>query len=44
MCGYKVQYKLFELKKFNIPQKRERVFIVGVLKNINNSFIFSLKN
>jgi DNA (cytosine-5)-methyltransferase 1 len=35
MCGYKVQYKLFELKKFNIPQKRERVIFIGVRNDIN---------
>jgi DNA (cytosine-5)-methyltransferase 1 len=35
MCGYNVQYKLFELKKFNIPQKRERVIFIGVRNDIN---------
>jgi len=35
MCGYKVQYKLFELKKFNIPQKRERVIFIGVRNDID---------
>ena len=35
MCGYKVQYKLFELKKFNVPQKRERVIFIGVRNDID---------
>lgn len=35
MCGYKVQYKLFEFKKFNIPQKRERVIFIGVRNDID---------
>lgn len=35
MCGYRVQYKLFEFKKFNIPQKRERVIFIGVRNDID---------
>lgn len=35
MCGYKVQHKLFELKKFNVPQKRERVIFIGVRNDID---------
>jgi DNA (cytosine-5)-methyltransferase 1 len=35
ICGYKVQYKLFEFKKFNIPQKRERVIFIGVRNDID---------
>ena len=37
---YNVNYKCLDASKYNVPQKRERVFIVGVLKNINSSFIF----
>jgi len=35
MCGYKVEFKLFELKKYDVPQKRERVIFVGVRNDIN---------
>ena len=34
------QYKCLDSSKFNVPQKRERVFIVGVLKSLNRSFSF----
>ena len=38
---YDINYKCLDSSKHNIPQKRERVFIVGVLKTINNgSFNF----
>jgi DNA (cytosine-5)-methyltransferase 1 len=37
---YKVWYKCLYANKFNVPQKRERVFIVGVLKTFNNDFEF----
>lgn len=32
--GYRVQHKLFEIKKYGVPQKRERVIIVGVRQDI----------
>ena len=34
MCGYKVEFKLFKLKNYNIPQKRERVIFIGVRNDI----------
>ena len=34
-CGYKVQFKLFEIKLYDVPQKRERVIIIGVRDDIN---------
>lgn len=34
-CGYKVFFQLFELKKYHVPQKRERVIIIGVRHDIN---------
>jgi len=37
---YKVYYKCLNANKFNVPQKRERVFIVGVLKTFKNDFEF----
>jgi DNA (cytosine-5)-methyltransferase 1 len=33
-CGYKVRFNLFEIKKFNVPQKRERVIIIGVRNDV----------
>tara|TARA_A100001015_G_scaffold321639_1_gene453650 strand:+ start:5252 stop:6475 length:1224 start_codon:yes stop_codon:yes gene_type:complete len=42
-AGYGVTYKVLKGSNFGVPQKRERVFIVGVrndiLKNHNNPFI-----
>jgi len=29
-CGYIVKFKLFDIKEFDVPQKRQRVIIVGV--------------
>ena len=37
---YNITYKCLDASKYDVPQKRERVFIVGVLKNINHSFEF----
>jgi len=36
--GYAVHYKVFNTLDFEIPQKRERVFIVGFKENIQFSF------
>lgn len=33
-CGYKVSFKLFEIKYYDVPQKRERVLIIGVRHDI----------
>lgn len=33
-CGYTVHFKLFEIKKYGVPQKRERVIFVGVRNDI----------
>jgi DNA (cytosine-5)-methyltransferase 1 len=33
-CGYKVSFKLFEIKLYDVPQKRERVIIIGVRDDI----------
>ena len=44
MCGYKVEFKLFELKKFNIPQKRERVIFVGIRNDIDFTVNWPLEN
>ena len=37
---YSITYKCLDASKYEVPQKRERVFIVGVLKSINNCFEF----
>jgi len=37
---YNISYKCLDASKYNVPQKRERVFIVGVLQNITHSFEF----
>jgi DNA (cytosine-5)-methyltransferase 1 len=37
---YNIEYKCLDASKYNVPQKRERVFIVGVLKTINQPFVF----
>ena len=37
---YNINYKCLDSSKYNVPQKRERVFIVGVLKTINKIFNF----
>lgn len=37
---YNIQYKCLDASKYNVPQKRERVFIVGTLKAIPYTFVF----
>ena len=37
---YNISYKCLDASKYDVPQKRERVFIVGVLKDIKQSFEF----
>lgn len=39
-CGYYVKYKIMNASDFNIPQKRERIFIVGY-KKYSNYFYFN---
>ena len=36
--GYNVQYKLLLAQYFNVPQKRERVFIVATRKDLPNNY------
>jgi DNA (cytosine-5)-methyltransferase 1 len=33
-CGYNVQFKLFDIKDYDVPQKRQRVIIIGVRNDI----------
>ena len=37
---YNISYKCLDASKYDVPQKRERVFIIGVLKNITQPFEF----
>ena len=37
---YEINYKCLDASKYNVPQKRERVFIIGILKTIKKSFKF----
>lgn len=40
--GYNVSYELLNAADFGVPQNRERVFIVGIRKDIGNTFDFSV--
>jgi len=39
-AGYNVNWKLLNSADFGVPQRRERVFIVGVRKDLNYNFCF----
>ena len=39
-AGYKVTFKLLNAKDYGVPQDRERVFIVGILKELNLDYNF----
>ena len=41
---YDVKYKCLDASKYGVPQKRERVFIVGVMKSLNRTFDFPVEN
>ncbi len=41
-CGYELSYKLLNSVDFALPQSRERVYFVGVRKDLKKSFDFSL--
>lgn len=40
VSGYKVSYKLLNAANFGVPQRRERVFIVGFRNDLNVDFNF----
>lgn len=40
-AGYTVNYELLRAVEYGIPQKRERVFIVGIRKDLNKKFHFA---
>jgi DNA (cytosine-5)-methyltransferase 1 len=37
---YNITYKCLDASKYDVPQKRERIFIIGVLRNLNRIFEF----
>ena len=37
---YDINYKCLDASKYDVPQKRERVFIIGILKSLNKSYTF----
>jgi len=39
-AGYTVQYKLINFADYGVPQRRERVIIVGVRNDLNINFVF----
>ena len=41
---YTISYKCLDASKYDVPQKRERVFIVGVLKTISIPFEFPIES
>ncbi len=41
---YNIYYKILNGLDFNIPQKRERIFIVGIRKDLNKIFNFPKPN
>lgn len=40
---YKVSYEIVDCSDYGVPQKRERVFIIGIRKDLNNTFVFPEK-
>lgn len=41
---YDIEYRLLNAAEYSVPQKRERVFIIGILRELNLSFQFPTKN
>jgi len=42
--SYKVHYKLLDASKYNVPQKRKRLFIIGTILNVSFEFPQSFDN
>jgi len=41
---YNINFKCLDASKYDVPQKRERVFIVGILKTIERIFEFPIES
>lgn len=41
-CGYKVDYKVVLAADYGVPQKRERVFILGIRNDIKGYLVFPM--
>ena len=39
-AGYRVRYKVLKSQYLDVPQKRERIMIIGIRKDLNIPFIF----
>ena len=39
-AGYKIKYKIINASDYGVPQKRERVFVVGIRNDIKKDFEF----
>lgn len=39
-CGYNVQYKLLKAVEYGIPQRRERVIIIGIRKDLETEYVY----
>ncbi|WP_288147004.1 DNA cytosine methyltransferase [Thomasclavelia cocleata] len=42
--GYNIQWKVLNAVDFGVPQSRERVFIIGIRKDLNLTFTFPKEN
>ena len=42
--GYDIQYKVFDCEKYNIPQLRRRLIILGIQKSLNIKYSFPKEN
>lgn len=41
-CGYELSFKVLNSLDFSLPQSRERVYFIGIRKDLNKNFDFSL--